>query len=162
MLLGSTHPSGRCCQRCLALDHPRVPHSCLCPILGLVSIKVPQLNLIQKKNTDTHLSMHTTVDNAPLLLPLNVVLLVELGETPVVGFNDLLTASELELRTAKCFNGLHRSHRLSAHLAYLCGLRRQWRGDNGEETHFSTMLECMQHIVGLQSTFLSGTPKRTV
>jgi hypothetical protein len=67
--------------------------------------------------------MHATVDNAPLLLPLDVVLLVELGEAPVVGFDNLLAASELELSTAKCFNGLHKSHIYTAHLASLCELR---------------------------------------
>jgi hypothetical protein len=56
---------------------------------------------------NAHLSMHATVQNTPVLLPLNVVLLVELGEAPIVRLDNLLAASKLEFGSAECLNGLH-------------------------------------------------------
>jgi hypothetical protein len=57
----------------------------------------------------------SAVHDAALLLPGNVILAVELREAPVVGLNDLLAASELELGAAKGFNCLQK-WRMSAQL----------------------------------------------
>lgn len=54
----------------------------------------------------THLCVHTAVDQATLLAPLQVVLAAVGGEAPVAAGNNLLAAGELELGTTQGLSGL--------------------------------------------------------